>query len=775
MGALVQTFNIATTSEIVPTMRSIDALGLVGKRPSLTVPVFDETVLHGTVSQTERGTTMTKTIPVLLAGSGFIRFVKVHGPDDMVVDPLTGVATWVIPAAEHGRGYNCSIRAWNGAGDDLISWVEIVKATATDVTVYEVGPTRTYATVQDAVSVMSGGEVVVIDPGTYTGVDNSLMQDTGMPGGTTDQFSTFIARHPPSSNLVATVLDGENSRSMMEIRGNHKNADWDAENGAGSGVKTTNRSYFKISGIVSRNDSSGAFYALYLEFGQLQYCYAVRDQHPSNGGTGSISFRWAYYSTNTLVEDCFNGGFGDRYLFGPARCSNTIYRRNLGRHGAYGLPEDSTKGTDPVCAFQFYLMREYKFNNNISIDTDLDVTQFWINFNDTASAFANANTGWNDWSENVSSDRNIACNTSNGAMDSASYLNTSISLHNDMLGVDCVMVGGNAGAAAPGYMNAMRGAGFHLRHTYVMVGAVAASERGVICYNRSQLTEYENCIFDAGYVRENGLEGAREDLGLWFDGGGLEASSPASIATNVTYSAIHNPGAFELIYEGGNEELVTETYINPYENGLSYPMWIDEGSVLKTSGRNSEQQGAEILTYKGKAGTFYGESDSNDETNIRCWPMAQEREKIAWGRSVATYTGPTQAGTGAGDHGPDATLSATRGSMALGMSPTSYLARKLGNATPQFSEVVTVSGVNVSIAWQPLEAAIDRDHTVKYLVYRGDSNGANGAVIATLTPTEFNYIDTPGSGTHSYWVIRRDTTRGFSLRPPGYYSLGVVA
>ncbi len=325
----------------------------------------------------------------------------------------------------------------------------------------------------------------------------------------------------------------------------------------------------------------------------------------------------------------------------------------------------------------------------------------------------------------------------------------------------------------------MQGPGYHLRHTTVMAGTEddTGGVLGQLARDGDQLNEYVNGIFDGGYSRENGLTGLRLDLGIMFEGSSTDPSAPGSISLSMQHAAIYNPLSIDLIPSSpSSEEISDTTLINPYENGLSYGPWIDEGSFLTTNGETSDQQGAQILTFKGKSGKFYGETGYNTETNIRCWPVPQEREKGAWARNVADYTGVERDGTGRGNYtAGTATLSATRGSTELDQSTTSYILRKLGNATPQFSEIVTVSGVNVSIAWQPLEATIDRDQTVKYLVYRGDSNGANGAVIATLTPTEFNYIDTPGSGTHSYWIVRRDTTRGFSLRPPGYYSLGVVA
>jgi hypothetical protein len=788
-GATTKTFNLLRSSEAVPTLRSIDPNGHVGRRPtSYFPPVFNKTVLHGTVSQTQRGTTMTKIQPVMTSATGFVRFEKVHGPDDMVVNPLTGVATWVIPGNERGEAHNMSIRAWNGAGDDLISWVEIVKATGVDVPVYLVGPTRQYPTLQAARRAMVGGGVMVIDPGVYQGDENAfgsgLTTDNKYPpGGSADQRTTVIGRHPPAKDLTAVILDGQNVRTMIYSQGNHQNAEWLALVGQNSGVVVANDfNYTKLSGLVSKDDSVGAFNVLFAQYTHAIYCYAYHNQHPSQAGTGVASFQIGWRGTWSITERCANFGFGDRYLFAPYQQSDMTFRRNFGRHGPYGEPNspDMTNGEEPVAGCQMYHVRRLHYSNNLMIDGDIDAANFWIHMGYMDAAYGNASTTWTDWSDTISSDRNIACDWASGMVSSRQSDLPKTQYHNDMLYVDGTMVPqfglstleSQAVVLNTGPLN-------NTRHTYIMVASEKPAQ-GCVSLAWSQKLDYTNCIFDAGYRRANGLNGARVNDGQWFHAGypANNAVVPGKKHTTLEHCLSHNPGGHVVVAPlSDTVDNFNPISINPYTNGLTYPMWIDEGAPLLTLGLDGAQVGAQITTYKGKLGTYYGEAGYNTETNIRCWPIPEEDILVAWARVVADYTGPTRpaGGYNTRNYGPNATISATRGSCAIGMSPTSYLCRKLGNATPQFSEIATVSGATVTICWKPLLATADRDKTVSYLVYRGDVNGNNGSLIATVGPTIFTYDDTPGVGTHSYWIIRRDTSRGFSKRVPGYFSLATVA
>jgi len=152
-------------------------------------------------------------------------------------------------------------------------------------------------------------------------------------------------------------------------------------------------------------------------------------------------------------------------------------------------------------------------------------------------------------------------------------------------------------------------------------------------------------------------------------------------------------------------------------------MRVEDGSFLENAGQNGAAVGADVTTFVGKSGTFYGDEGYDQETNISMWPFpheAQARDKM----KNYSYSGTVRGGSAK-------TLSGVRGFTADGETLTNYVWGYLGNTEPPFNIVALAGDKKVTITWQ-FPAIKDRGTITEYKIYNALPIGNEANVIATV-------------------------------------------
>lgn len=208
-----------------------------------------------------------------------------------------------------------------------------------------------YGTIQGAITRMAGGEQVVVDDGTYTGVNNAI---TGMPSGAADNYTVIQARNP----FGATIDSGANSdpswdynKRLVYIAGSYVHVD---------GFK-----------LLQRDSSNNYANLITGSYNKLTRCLC-RIHGPMNGEMWGLGIGRA---SNILIEDCaFVGGF--RYMVGIVGISSAssyiVFRRVVARG-------DWTTTGEPYSLFAVYggnstsdpISNNIYYQNCIAIDTNM--------------------------------------------------------------------------------------------------------------------------------------------------------------------------------------------------------------------------------------------------------------------------------------------------------------------------------------------------------------------------------------------------------------------
>lgn len=359
------------------------------------------------------------------------------------------------------------------------------------------------------------------------------------------------------------------------------------------------------------------------------------------GSTNGIGISGTDYA---LVENSYAYGAG-RYKFDTYKATNVVFRRNVARFDVSGGQNSPLGGSIA------YSSDNVAFQNVIDVDSNQDA--FWDYDWEKTGAFAVPTTAGP--SNNIIFERAIAVNNH---MKLAGYDRTnglSDATYRDVVGWD-MTVSGNI----PDLVHGFGGALFD----HVTIGDVSGTD-DYIAFNGfgngddgGGRDEYRNSTF-------SNIPGS-----LFFD---VEASS---------YNNTYNVGSF--FYAGnslGTHNQSTYSSHNPRGGSLQYLPRIESGSDLSGTASDGGDRGANVLTFKGRLGTFYGESGWNEETNISMWPFPQEaliQQKMA----SYNYSGMTPSGS-------IQTIDADRGFAVAGtalyggpITLTSYIWEYLGNACP---------------------------------------------------------------------------------------------
>lgn len=388
------------------------------------------------------------------------------------------------------------------------------------------------------------------------------------------------------------------------------------------------RSYVEIRGIVfdSRlNPMSNVVYEHnHTKFIRCGFLMGKITGNNHNVGFGSSDPTRASNQYN-LMEECIAWG-GGRYVFYNKYGKYNIFRRCIARH-------DNQEGTGAqddgmISNFRAYASDYAIYQNCISIDTDRVANYNGGNLNNEASGFWLGDQYGATGNEIQGS---ISIKDVHMPFYIAGAVGTGTSIINNSVGLDPV-------------------AGYNTLNAFVLksntsvvatnvlgMGALSPGQDGFYGKNSGTLTVTNSIVKD---VADFGVLGA-----------------------TTTYVNNYNAGT-------GTFGTGSTTY-DPETNGLLYPVRIESGSVLETSGSGGGTVGPTILKKIGVSETLYGEDGWDTVTGQDLWPFPNETKiKTLMRDTVSGVDGKYGfCADGNGIYGGPITL-------------TSYIWEYLGNACP---------------------------------------------------------------------------------------------
>jgi len=193
------------------------------------------------------------------------------------------------------------------------------------------------------------------------------------------------------------------------------------------------------------------------------------------------------------------------------------------------------------------------------------------------------------------------------------------------------------------------------------VGAKLDGYDGIYCKKKGK-KQIENCII--AEVNDESI--------------GVNPSSEAVVIRNVVSYNV-----------GSDKHVKGYKNLNPFKNGLRYPVRIEPGSKLATMGHNGAACGATILKKIGVSGTLYGEQGWNEITDENLWPFPNEKK-------IRELMRETVDGVGG-----------IYGFCEEGQTLSNYIWGYFGNTVPPFNVQAAFGDGTVSLSWDtPADVAI---------------------------------------------------------------------
>ena len=387
----------------------------------------------------------------------------------------------------------------------------------------------------------------------------------------------------------------------------------------------SSRSYLEIRGIVFDRRPVAAGHVVnnwnHTKFIRCGFLAGpiLGNAHTAGFGSGDSSRASNHHN---LMEECIAWG-GGRYVFYNKYGQYNIFRRCVARHDM----GTGYAGTEQVFNFRAYASDYSIYQNDISIDSDRPEA-YPESLNDQAGGF---------WlGDNYGATGN--------------EIQGSISIKDVILPF---YFGGSAGLGTSSITNSTALDTFY-NGGQTLTAFVLKSETNLNGSNI--LGMYALGIGQDGYYGKNAgtftiKNSILKNVG---DCGVCGAAGSYINHYNVTRGA----------YGEGS------TTYDPEENGLLYPVRIEEGSPLSTAGENGTQVGPTILKKIGRPGTLYGEEGWDEVTDEDLWPWPNE-DKIKELMSVTVEGVP-------GIYGFTAYVSPFGSPNTL----TSYIWEYLGNKIP---------------------------------------------------------------------------------------------
>jgi hypothetical protein len=638
-----------------------------------------------------------------LTGGEDVIWEKEYGPDDVYVNPVSGLVVWKIESTLPSESFHIGVRATNKDGSYLETWV----LTVGDGRVVYIGPNETIKTIAGGLSAIESGDTLIMRDGVWVNAakENSIpgasIKTQAPPSGTSTEFTTMMAENPGG-----VVIDGQGTQQyLIFILGSYDPPDFNV------GTSTFSREYIAIKGIILKDSTASALRIEYAENIKFIDMGVENSGRVSGSSTPNVYIR---RSNRILIEGLYSWGHS-RYKMQLKDTTNSIVRRSVARIDDY-------RGHQPIGAFTAYCSKDTVFQNNIVVDGDHE--EFWVDFENVINVFGVAAQGCASYPEGNVFSRNIGLNSNIGLMQTDAEDSATPTIWQDMVGWDLDLDRYNHGtgiqipvllAVGPSVSNRVT-----LGHITADPGYGPVTGGRAFLYSRGEKSSVTNSI-----LYKLGWNGSTT-----VDQGPLTWSNSATGHIESDYNAIFGFTG-DLLGDGGTERVTNNVSGDP---DLKYIIRVEDGSFLENSGKNGEAIGANVTTFIGKQGTFYGDPGYNLETNIPMWPFPHEaiiRENMRG----FSYTGPVRDGS-------TKTLTGARGFAVDGQTLTNYIWGYLGNTVPPFGVSAIPSDKMVSITWQ-LPALIDRATISQYRVYDATVKG-NEKLVSSIASSAAPFVNVTG-------------------------------
>lgn len=587
------------------------------------------------------------------SAAGSVNWSKAYGPDDAVVNPANGSVRWSIPSSLPSESFHIGLKASNADGHTIESWIVHVSVPK----VVYVGPNETDKTISAAFSKHTqAGTTFIVRNGTYSGEANGIMR-TKMgahqypPQGTASTYSTVMAEDPGAVTLTGGAV--------IDI------------NGIGGAY-----SYAAIKGFFVKGGyvATTGYDQSMCSFSSCRphHIKFIQNGAESAGDIPMIAFR----SDDILFENNYAFG-GGRYKFASYQASRVVFRRNVARYDRSNNEMAEPKGT-----YSIYTTMNATVSNNLAVDGDK--SQF-VTLGQLAGEFTCPTTSG---ATRVTFDRNMQLNSEMlfGNIDhQAAPCDAEIK---DVVSWD----------VRPADVYVMTRAGSWFDH--VTMGKIRprsgyASQlfngwpsdlaRGM---TNSVLHDITNGDLFYGFTKQTGVNLIDRRVDRY----GVDAVNITGVAgkLNVNGTTMGTTTSFSPLYSSGNSS-----------GGLRYLTRIEPGSNLSGKAKDGGDLGATVMTFKGKSGTFWGETGYNAETDVPMWPFPFEdviRAKMAaYQYTGTTYSGNEYSRVSAGT----GTISGARGFATSDQTLTHYVWNYLGNTVPPFNVNAIPGAAQVKLRWDP--------------------------------------------------------------------------
>ena len=663
-------------------------------------------------------------------------------------DSKSATISWATPVGMPGESFHVVAKCRNFGGESYAFDRVHVGVNS----VLFAGAGQTHPDLISAFAAMSPGDTVVLSNGTYTGDSNNVIRLEGytanqirMPSSgiyTTDTsgvdpvytistYTTVMSETP-----FGVVLDKQGlAGSGIELVGNtilenyeRNTAGWVSNHLTTVG---TDRRGIKIAGFVVSESQASGIWVMQCDHIKIQYALAFNNGIGYVSGPNNVMNIAVQNSADCLVEYGF--GFGEgRYKVSTYQSKRCIIRRGFARH-------DQRLGSDPMAAVNMYRERQSTCQNYLHLDSD--TYEFW----DPAGASGNisfgfAATGANSYPKDGKIDRCGALNNECGAWFNDGYDNVNGYqgfLYKDVWAHDLTIPQNALCSDGP-----MRIENFSISDIDG-VGLPGAAVTNFFWNYRSEEDLKRGVMVNVGW---NGS--------IATDQGSLAFSGAGVIDTFWSFSGGYLYDFQALVNGGGNTTLTNVDQVNdPRTLGYEYLGRIEEGSTIE--GQNF---GARNFYYGvGKAGTLYGETESELETDVP-WIERSCYELVRTFFRDISYTGPTRT---LGSQ----TLLGDRGWCRDDDDLLDYVTSYTGK-TPLLSCRASAVNGDAIITWKPL-ASKYRANITEFRVY------LDGALAGSVAPNSYG-MRVPGiSAGHVFKVqcVAVDSVTGVGgLSNPVYMS-----
>lgn len=535
---------------------------------------------------------------------------KTYGPDCVTVNPRTGLMTFdtaQLPLAAGHRqdqSVHVGVELVNVAGvSEVVVIVHVGKAAAD---VHYVGPLRTHTTLVALATSgnFKAGDTVVVDSGTYTGLNNTLCFREGqlgsqLPGGSTTRYTNIMARIPGQ-----WILDGQWSvYSAIYLYGNHLSS-WD-----NTWVGSENHSWTMIQGLKTIRCAADSIGGSFVDHVIVRNCWPGDAAEYS--GTHNVPNMSFTRSHDVVFEECAPYGYG-RYNVSSYECDRVIFRRCMARHTPYW-------GGEPAAsAYSFYRAQNCIAQNCWAVDSQLALT--WMpraqSPQYTTDAFQVASTGAYDYSHGNEFQRCGAVRVDTGFMHAASNALSAaqwcVDAH-ECVGHDFLI--GSGKESQHGIMTGYKSRMYNSSMSKLRWLADTNADGVIIQGDQKQL--YDTLFHDIGVDAAGAVISSLAFFSHWANVGATVRAERVAMG-NFLGAKI---GGAAVGYEATLTEVSPIILVGSVANGYQYLGRVEPGTAVDASGIGARN----TLKNLGKLGTYYGDADVEAEAGSYTFPLPGHR------------------------------------------------------------------------------------------------------------------------------------------------------